>query len=63
MPMTGKDLLRLARKNGWRIVRQKGSHVRLKHFETGEKVPIAIHANKDLPKGTEQALLKLLKLN
>lgn len=37
MPMTGKDLLRLARKNGWRIIRQKGSHVRLKHFETRGK--------------------------
>ncbi|MGG5333191.1 type II toxin-antitoxin system HicA family toxin [Enterococcus sp. AZ163] len=63
MPMTGKDLLRLARKNGWQMIRQKVSHVRLKHFETGEKVTIAIHANKDLSKGTEQTLLKLLNLN
>lgn len=63
MPMTGKELLRLAKKNGWQMIRQKGSHVRLKHIETGEKVTIAVHGNKDLPKGTEQLLLKLLKLN
>lgn len=48
MPMTGRELLRLAKKNGWQVIRQKGSHVRLKHIETGEKVTNVIHGNKYL---------------
>ena len=26
MPLTGKQMLKLAKKNGWQEVRQKGSH-------------------------------------
>ncbi|MBO1306320.1 type II toxin-antitoxin system HicA family toxin [Enterococcus sp. 669A] len=63
MPMSGKDLLRLAGKSGWRVIRQKGSHVRVEHIETKLKTAIVVHSNKDLPKGTEQALVKRLGLN
>lgn len=62
MPLTGKDLLRLAEKNGWEVIRQNGSHHRLKHKVTGKKETIAVHANKDLKKGIEQKLLKQLGL-
>ena len=60
--MTGKQLLKLAKSNGWQLVRVTGSHHRLKHEETGRKVTIAVHANKDIPKGTEQKILKDLGL-
>lgn len=63
MPLTGKDLLRLAQRNGWKIIRVNGSHYRLKNLHSGRKETIAVHANKDLPKGTEQKLLKILDLN
>lgn len=62
MPLTGKDLLRLAKKNGWVVIRQTGSHHRLQHSVTGKKETIAVHANRDLPIGTEQKLLKQLGL-
>lgn len=62
MPLTRKDLLRLAEKNGWEVIRQNGSHHRLKHKMTGKKETIAVHANKDLKKGIEQKLLKQLGL-
>lgn len=62
MPMTGKQLLKLAKSNGWQLVRVTGSHHRLKLEETGRKVTIAVHANKDIPKGTEQKILKDLEL-
>lgn len=62
MPMTGKDLLKIAKKAGWEVVRVNGSHHRLKNVHTGEMETIAIHANRDLKKGTEQKLLKTLGL-
>lgn len=53
--MKDTDLLKLLEKNGWRVVRIKGSHHRLKK---GNKVEvIAIH-RKDVPTGLLNAILK-----
>lgn len=60
--MTGKELLKLAKKNGWEEIRVNGSHHRLRHKKTNRKETIAVHANKDLPIGTEKKLLKQLGL-
>ena len=57
MPLTGKQMLKLAKKNGWKEVRQKGSH----HILQKEGFPVVVvpvHGNEDLKKGLEQALLK-----
>ncbi|MBG7890641.1 type II toxin-antitoxin system HicA family toxin [Enterococcus faecium] len=61
MPLTGKKMLKLAKKNGWKVVRITGSH----HIVAKEgfpPVPISVHSNQDLKKGTEQKLLKDLGL-
>ena len=47
--MKDKDLLKLLLKNGWKDVRQRGSHHRLK--------VIAVHG-KDVPVGLLNAILK-----
>lgn len=60
MPLTGKQLLKLAKKNGWEHVRTNGSHHILK--KDGQIEIIPVHANKDLGKGLEQQLLKRLGL-
>ena len=62
MPLTGKELLRLAKKNGWEIKRISGSHHILKHKDFKETVTIPVHANRDLKRGTEQQILKELGL-
>ena len=55
-PLTGKDMIIILKKNGWVKHSQKGSH---HHFtKDGIKIPVPIHGNKDLPKGTEQQILK-----
>lgn len=57
MPMSGKEMLRLFEKMGWRQVRQKGSHVIVqKDGEKSETIPM----HKELKKGLERALLKRL---
>jgi predicted RNA binding protein YcfA (HicA-like mRNA interferase family) len=60
MPLTGKEMLKLAKKNNWQVARINGSHF-IMVKEGYPLVPIPVH-NKDLKKGTEQKLLKDLGL-
>ncbi len=55
--LTAKELIAALEKIGFEIVRQKGSHVRLKH-EDDRVVTVPIHAGKTIGKGL---LLKILK--
>lgn len=57
MPMKPADMIKLLKKNGFKIVSQNGSHVKLRNLETGRAVIVPMH-NKDLKKGTEQQILK-----
>ncbi len=54
--VTGRELLKLLRTNGWQIDRIRGSH----HIMTkGTKtVSVPVHGSKDLPRGTVNAILK-----
>ena len=54
--MKDKDLLKLLLKNGWKDVRQRGSHHRLKKDNHQVEV-IAVHG-KDVPVGLLNAILK-----
>lgn len=44
--MKDKDLLKLLQKNGWKDVRQRGSHHRLKK---GDKVEVIAVHGRDVP--------------
>ena len=58
MPISGKEMLRLFEKNGWKKVRKKGSHAIVqKEGELPETIPM----HKELKKGLEKALIKRLK--
>lgn len=57
MPMTSQEMLKFLKKNGFSVVSQNGSHVKLKNTETGRTVIVPYHS-KDLKKGLEQAILK-----
>lgn len=56
MPLTGKEMLKLLKKYGWKVERQEGSHCQL--FKNGKRITVPIHSNKDLKKGLEQRILK-----
>ena len=58
--MTGKELLKLMKKNGWKLSRIQGSH----HImEKGSKViSVPVHINKDVKKGTLHNILKEARL-
>ena len=54
--MSGKELLKMLKKDGWALDRVKGSH----HIMVKGKltVVVPVHGNSDIPKGTLNAILK-----
>ena len=57
MPMSSKEMLKLLKENGFEVISQNGSHVKLKNPETGKTVIVPYHS-KDLKKGLEKSILK-----
>ncbi len=48
--MTGRQIIKILESEGWCILRQTGSHVRMGKDELRTTIPI--HGKKDLKKGT-----------
>ena len=54
--MTGKELVKLLKKDGWTLDRIKGSHhIMIKGTMT---LSVPVHGNKDLPAGILHRLMK-----
>lgn len=60
MPLTGKEMIRILRKNGWEVISKqgKGSHTKLS--KKGHK-PIIVPKG-ELAKGTEHSIKKQVGL-
>ena len=56
MPLTGKQMLQLLKKNGWEERRQEGSHHQL--YKDGVRITDPVHANQTIGKGLEQKILR-----
>ena len=56
MPLTGKEMLELLKKNGWIERRTEDSHHHL--YKDGVRITVPVHGNQDLGKGLEQRILK-----
>lgn len=57
MPMTSRQMLKLLQGNGFVIVSQNGSHVKLRNPKNNRQTILPLH-RKSLGKGLEQAILK-----
>lgn len=57
MPMTPREMVKLLESNGFEIISQNGSHVKLRNFATNRQTIIPYHS-KSMKKGLEQAILK-----
>lgn len=56
MPISGKELVKLLKKAGWKLDRVNGSHhIMVKGNKTAT---VPVHANRSLGKGLEAKLLK-----
>ena len=57
MPMTSKEMIKHLKKNGFIVISQNGSHVKMRNETTERQVIIPYHSEA-LKKGMEQAILK-----
>lgn len=55
--LTGNEIIRLLEKIDFQVIRQKGSHVRMKH-EDGRVVTIPVHLGKDIGRGLLGKILR-----
>ena len=55
--LKGEELIEILKKMGFRIVRQKGSHVRLKHPD-GRVTTVPVHKGKNIPKGLLRKIIR-----
>lgn len=53
--VSGDALVRALRRGGWEVVRQRGSHVRLKHPD--RHTPLTVPLHRELKRGTLAGIL------
>ncbi|MAG47855.1 hypothetical protein CL617_04575 [archaeon] len=57
--ISGKDLIKILRRNGFVVVRQKGSHIRLEKNTEKETIKITVPNHKTIKKGTLNQIIKV----
>ena len=57
MPMTPREMINHLKKNGFKVVDQNGSHIKMHNDMTGHQTVVPYHSA-SLKKGLEQAILK-----
>ena len=55
--LEGRKVIRALEEAGFRIVRQRGSHVRMKHPD-GRVVTVPVHAGQDVGRGLLRKILR-----
>ena len=64
--VTGRELVRALEKAGFRVTRQRGSHVQLRREERDGTVttfPVPVHTGKTVKKGTLKGVLRKADLD
>lgn len=56
--ISGADLIRALGKFGYEAVRQKGSHVRLRHPSDPQRLPVTVPLHKEIAFGTLRRILR-----
>lgn len=54
--VSGRQLIKALEADGWEVVRQRGSHVRLK--KSGRRIALVVPLHKELRKGTLAGILR-----
>jgi predicted RNA binding protein YcfA (HicA-like mRNA interferase family) len=55
--MTGREMIKIMKRNGWILDRVAGSHhIMIK--EGQRSIPVPVHGKRDLPKGLANAIIK-----
>jgi predicted RNA binding protein YcfA (HicA-like mRNA interferase family) len=57
--MKCSELLRLLNDDGWVVLRQKGSHIIMRHPVKPGIIPVPFHSSKEMKTGTLRTILKM----
>ena len=60
--LSAKELIKVLERIGFQAVRQRGSHVRLKH-EDGRVLTVPVHAGQDISRGLLRKILRDAELS
>ena len=55
--LSGEEVIRVFRKFGYEVVRQKGNHVRLRNDTNPQHLPVTVPLHKELATGTLKNIL------
>ena len=61
--VSGHELIRALQKTGYRVTRQKGSHVRLRDEAHPARKPVSIPLHKELKRGLLRSILRDAELS
>lgn len=61
-PVSARELIKLLEKQGFKVVHQKGSHVRLKHID-GRRTTVPMHAGEKVGVGLLRKILRDVSLS
>jgi predicted RNA binding protein YcfA (HicA-like mRNA interferase family) len=61
-PVSGKHLCKVLQRQGWVLIRINGSHHLYWRPNHPVILTVPVHANRDLPTGTQRALMRLAGL-
>lgn len=56
--MKCSELLRILKKDGWYVISQKGSHLKLEHKLKKKRIIFPNHGSQEMGKGMETRILK-----
>lgn len=60
--MKSSQLYRILLNNGWVKIKQKGSHVKLRHPKNSEIIIFPAHGSQEVGSGLEKKILKQAKI-
>jgi predicted RNA binding protein YcfA (HicA-like mRNA interferase family) len=56
--VSGRAAMSALRRVGYEVIRQKGSHVRLRHPDAARRKPVTVPDHRELKSGTLRAILR-----
>ncbi len=61
--VTGKELIKVLARRGWYVKRVRGSHYILRHPSIADAIPVPVHGNQPIKKGTLGNILRTAGLS
>lgn len=62
-PISGKQVIAALEKDGWYLKRVRGSHHVLRHPDIPDAIPVPVHGNREIKRGTLSSILRAARLS